>query len=129
MTLLPFNISISCFLSSYILREFTMDDMIRSLDKGFERGTMDIDTYRDAYHKIALFDVEKKRLQAKTKLEIAELQAQINNEAKATAQKIHDQAQQFITKPVSEQELPDETTTPRLPEPEPVKEETKKALF
>lgn len=88
MVFIPFLGALVCFLIAYIFKEFTTQDMINALEKGFRKGTMSLETYQKSYQDVMLFELETKKIKAQTNLIVERTKHQVEAETQAVEAEI-----------------------------------------
>lgn len=69
LVLVPFFIGIISLLTWKIVKVFTKEDALRQLEQQFRNGVIDVETYKNTYKNIEMFEMEKKKLKYQVEME------------------------------------------------------------
>ena len=69
LVLIPFLIGIIALLTWKIVKVFTKEDALRQLEQQFRNGVIDVETYKNTYKNIEMFEMEKKKLKYQVEME------------------------------------------------------------
>lgn len=131
LVFIPLLSSLLLFSLSYIFKVYTTQDMINNLEKGFKKGTMSLETYKNTYRDIMLFDAEQKKIKQQVENEINVIKQKSLNETKAIHTLIETEKEKIFTKIETKKDVPNETKqetkrieTKSTPRPTPPKKES-----
>lgn len=131
LVFIPFLSSIILFCLFYIFKVYTTQDMINSLEKGFKKGTMSLETYQSTYRDVLLFEAEQKKIKQQVENEVSLIKQKSLNETKAIHTFIETEKEKIFTKIETKKDVPDETKqetkrieTKSTPRPTPPKKES-----
>lgn len=109
LVFIPLLSSLLLFSLAYIFKVYTTQDMINNLEKGFKKGTMSLETYKNTYRDIMLFDAEQKKIKQQVENEINVIKHKSLNETKAIHTFIETEKEKIFTKIETKKDVPDET--------------------
>lgn len=69
LVLIPFLIGVISLLTWKIVKVFTKEDALRQLEQQFRNGVIDVETYKNTYKNIEMFEMEKKKLKYQVEME------------------------------------------------------------
>lgn len=69
LVLVPFFIGVICLLTWKIVKVFTKEDALRQIEQQFRNGVIDVETYKNTYKNIEMFEMEKKKLKYQVEME------------------------------------------------------------
>lgn len=79
LVLVPFFIGIISLLTWKIVKVFTKDDALRQIEQQFRNGVIDVETYKNTYKNIEMFEMEKKQLKYQVEMEKKLMKDEIKN--------------------------------------------------
>lgn len=79
LVLIPFLVGIISLLTWKIVKVFTKDDALRQIEQQFRNGVIDVETYKNTYKNIEMFEMEKKQLKYQVEMEKKLMKDEIKN--------------------------------------------------
>lgn len=79
LVLIPFMIGVIALLTWKIIKVFTKDDALRQIEQQFRNGVIDVETYKNTYKNIEMFEMEKKQLKYQVEMEKKLMKEDIKN--------------------------------------------------
>lgn len=81
LVLVPFFIGVIALLTWKIVKVFTKEDALRQIEQQFRNGVIDVETYKNTYKNIEMFEMEKKKLKYQVEMEKELMKKEIKNKA------------------------------------------------
>lgn len=78
--LVPFLVSIICFLASGYFKVFTKDDAIEQVERQYKSGLMSFEQYKNTIRGFELWDLEKNKMRALLEAEKKKIKEDLLNE-------------------------------------------------
>lgn len=79
LVLVPFLVGVIALLTWKIVKVFTKDDALRQIEQQFRNGVIDVETYKNTYKNIEMFEMEKKQLKYQVEMEKKLMKDEIKN--------------------------------------------------
>lgn len=79
LVLVPFFVGVISILTWKIVKVFTKDDALRQIEQQFRNGVIDVETYKNTYKNIEMFEMEKKQLKYQVEMEKKLMKEDIRN--------------------------------------------------
>lgn len=79
IVLIPFLVGIISLLTWKIVKVFTKEDALRQIEQQFRNGVIDVETYKNTYKNIEMFEMEKKKLKYQVEMEKQLMKEEIKN--------------------------------------------------
>lgn len=90
LVLVPFFIVVISILVWKIVKVFTKDDALRQVEQQFRNGVIDVETYKNTYKNIEMFEMEKKKLKYQVEMEKRLIKDEIKNKVYEIRQQAKD---------------------------------------